>query len=283
MGFIGSYICDELLNYNEQVIVLDYRKDNLYKRILSPEKEKELIIIEGDYTDSKKVSKTIIDYKIDKIIHLASNLHPYCNENPKKYAILGNILGHQIMLEAARKYNVKKFVWASTSVVFGPYEKQYKIPVPNDAGHNYVNIYGSSKSFCEALAINYSRKWDIDTLGLRYNVVYGIGRTRGATNFFNDAIAKIALGEPAEVLFAEDIIDWQYVRDIARLTVKASKVEKTENRIFNTRCDVRIVKDGVNFLKKIFPEAIIKLNHGKFGVAWDCDDSELQREIGFKP
>lgn len=282
-GFVGSYVCMELLKENEKVIVLDYMNDNVQNKIFTKDEIKDLVIINADFSDLSEVSRVMIDYKIDKIIHLGSWLHPYCNMNPGKCAINGNIVGQQVMLEAARIFNVKKFVWASTSVVFGPASKQKTIPVSNDADHHHVNVYGATKSFCEVLTKNYDNMWGIDTLGLRYTIVYGPGRIRGASRFFNDAIMKVAAGKEAEIEFSDDTIDWQFVKDIARLTVKASKVKRTKNRIFNTKCDIRTVKEGVAYLKKLFPEAIIKEKPGEFGVAWDCDDTELQKEIGFKP
>jgi len=282
-GFIGSYVCMELLKQNEKVVAVDYINHNVLQKIFTPEQREEIVIVDADFSDLSQVSRIMIDYKIDNIIHLGSWLHPYCNENPGKCAVRSNIMGQQVMLEAARIFNVRKFVWASTSVVFGPVEKQKIIPVPNDAPHNHVNVYGASKSFCEVMTLNYDKNWGIDTLGLRYTIVYGPGRERGASRFFNNAIMNVATGKPAVIKHSDDIIDWQFVKDIAKLTVKASKVGRTKTRIFNTKCDVRKVTDGVEYLRKFFPNADIKLEPGKFGVAWDCDDSKLQEEIGFTP
>jgi UDP-glucose 4-epimerase len=282
-GFIGAYVVKGLLDEGEKVVAFDYIHPNVLPRVFSPEQIKEAIIVDGDASDLGQVARAMMDHKVDRIVHLASWLHPYCNDNPGKCVIQGNIVAQQVMLEAARIFQVKKFVWASSCVVFGPREKHRSLPVPNDADHYPVNNYGASKSFAEMLTKNFDSMWNVDTLGLRFTIVYGPGRMRGASRFFNDAVMNVAVGRPGEVLFADDTIDWQYVKDIARLIIKCLRVGRTENRLFNTMCDIRSIREGVAFLCKLFPQAQLSLKPGEFGIVWECDDSALQKEVGFKP
>ncbi|MEW6665429.1 MAG: NAD(P)-dependent oxidoreductase [Thermodesulfobacteriota bacterium] len=282
-GFIGAHVVKELLDQGERVVAFDYIHQNVLSTLFSPEQIKEAVIVDGDASDLGQVARAMIDHRVDRIVHLASWLHPYCNDNPGKCAIQGNIVSQQVVLEAARIFPVKKLVWASSCVVFGPREKHPLLPVPNDADHYPVNNYGATKSFAEMLTKNFDSMWNVDTLGLRFTIVYGPGRVRGASRFFNDAVMNVAVGKPGEVLFSDDTIDWQYVKDIARLVIKCLRVGRTKNRVFNTMCDVRSVREGVDYLRKLFPEADISLKPGQFGIVWECDDSALQEEIGFRP
>jgi UDP-glucose 4-epimerase len=219
---------------------------------------------------------------VTRIIHLSSMLHPASNENPA-LAERTNNLGQVNVLECARLFAIRKIVWASSVVVFGPpgmYTAEY---LPNDAPHAPTHVYGACKSHCEFLANHYQKTWGIEHIGLRFTIVYGPGRTRGATSFVNRLMIEPALGKPSVVPYGDEIIDWQYVEDIASLVIKCSRIGPTRTHIFNTRFDVRSILDAKKYIQSLIPEAGITLEPGIFGIAWKLDDSVLQEEIGFTP
>lgn len=216
-----------------------------------------------------------------RIVHLASLLHPASNENPP-LAIQVNIQGQAAILETARLFEIEKVVWASSVVVFGSRSSHPERVLPNDAPHHPVNLYGATKSFDEFLTNLYIKEWGVDALGLRFTVVYGPGRVRGASSFVNELV-KPALGEPARVPFGDDLVDWQYVEDIAALIAKCVETPRTRTTVFNTQFDPRSIKAAGEYVKKLIPNADISHEPGEFGIAWELDDSLLQEEIGFKP
>lgn len=280
-GFVGSYIAKELLKRGDRVVAYDYMTSNVMQQILTPEEIGQLTIATGAITDIARICRLIKEHKVEKIIHLASLLHPYSDNNPDE-AVQVNIAGQSTILEAMRIMDVKKLVYASSVVVYGN-ESSHDSPVlSNDACHAPVSIYGATKSFNEFLTNHYTKKWDLDTIGLRYTLVYGPGRVRGATAFIN-ALTDPALGKKAVVPFGDDVVDWQYVEDIAALTVKCSDIGPTKTKIFNTRFDIRSIREAGAFVKNLIPEAEIEYQTGKFGLAWQLDDTLLQQEIGFKP
>lgn len=280
-GFIGSYIAAELLNRGEKVIAYDFMTSNVMQQVLTPEQIAKIEIYNGAITDLARICNIIKSGKVDRIIHLASLLHPYSNEHPDE-AIQVNIAGQSTILEAMRIMDVKKLVWASSCVVYGNQSSHKCEVLPNDEHHAPVSIYGATKSFDEFLTNHYTEKWNLDTLGLRFTLVYGPGRVRGATAFIN-ALTEPALGRKAVVPFGDDVVDWQYAEDIARLCVKCAGVGPTKTKIFNTRFDVRSIKAAGEFVKKLIPEAEIEYKPGIFGLAWQLDDSLLQKEVGFTP
>lgn len=282
-GFIGSYIVRELLQKNEKVVTFDNLPSNTIKDVLSKEELASISQVTGDISSFQELAKAIHEHKVERVVHLASLLHPKCDANPEQ-AINVNIIGQQNMLEAIRLFGLKKLVWASSVVVFGPRTKHKTLPVPNDAPHFPTNIYGATKSFDEFLASHYRKQWNLDIIGLRLTIVYGPGRLRGATAFVNQMIEQVALGkEEVVVKFADDVIDWQYVEDVARLFTKCLYVEKTKSTVFNTKFDLRSVREGAIYLNKLFPTVKFTYEPGEFGIAWNLDDSTLQEEVGFKP
>jgi len=280
-GFIGSYIAAELLKQDQEVIAYDFMTSNVMQNILSPDQIGRITIHNGSITDLARICSIIKTHKVKRIIHLASLLHPYSNEHPDE-AVQVNIAGHSTILEAMRLMDVQKLVWASSCVVYGNQSSHAHGILPNDEHHAPVSMYGATKSFNEFMTNHYTAKWNLDTLGLRFTLVYGPGRVRGATAFIN-ALTEPALGKKAVVPFGDDVVDWQYAEDIAALCVKCAQAGPTNTKIFNTRFDVRSIREAGNFVKTLIPEAHIEYQPGIFGLAWQLDDALLQREIGFTP
>lgn len=281
-GFVGAHLARRLVRGGQQVVVLDPAPSNIITDVLADDERESLILVKGEAQSLRDVILAIRNYGIDRIVHLASILHPDCDNNPPK-AVEVNVHGQIAVLEAARVCELKKVVWASSVVVFGGRSSQRRLPVPNDAPHHPVSVYGATKSFNEFLAEHYRRVWHVDVLGLRFTLVYGPGRVRGASAFVNELLVKPALGQPAVVPYGDDVVDWQYVEDVARLIERCLEVGRTRTGVFNTRFDVRAVREVGAYVERLIPEARIEYAAGTFGIAWELDDSALQEEIGFRP
>jgi UDP-glucose 4-epimerase len=282
-GFVGSYISRALVRSGEKVIAYDFMPNTtVMDMIMSPEERNTISIVQGDVSDFLQLARTVEENKVTRIIHLSSMLHPASNENPALAERINN-LGQINVFECARVFDIEKIVWASSVVVFGPpsmYAEEYLL---NDAPHAPTHVYGACKSHCEFLANHYHKTWGVDHIGLRFTIVYGPGRTRGATSFVHKLMIEPALGKPTVVPYGDDVIDWQYVEDIASLVIKCSKVGQTRTHIFNTKFDIRSIGEAKKYVESIIPDADITLEPGTFGIAWKLDDSLLQEEIGFIP
>ncbi len=281
-GFIGAYVAQQLIRAGRRVVTLDPLPGNVIGKVLSREELDEVTFVTGDVAIFRDVVQAIRDHGVGRVIHLASLLHPASDENPSR-AIQVNVQGQVTILEAARLLGLKKVVWASSVVVFGPRAAHAERVLPNDAPHHPVSVYGATKSFDEFLTNHYINTWQVDALGLRPTVVYGPGRVRGASSFVNELIVKPALGQPASVPCGDDTVDWQYVEDLAALFVKCVDLPKTKSSVFNTQFDRRSIRAAGAYVKTLIPSADITYQPGEFGIAWELDDSRLQEEIGFTP
>ena len=283
-GFLGSYVVSNLLSENEDVVIYDlitntelmeelFRMRNIEKR---PD------IYQGDITDSHKLFNVINENGIDKIIHLASPLKPDCEENPWQglQAATGGTIS---IFEAAKMFDVERVVWASSVTVFGPPSMYSDTPIPNDAPHYPQSNYGAYKSLNERLANYYFEKDNVDNIGLRYTDIYGYGRKAGTSSFTTKMIEAAALGEKYRVPFLGDRVDWQFVEDVARLTVKATRVSTTDTRVFNTKGETTTVRDGLEFLRSLPLETKFETEEGIFGVTWDLGTEKLEDELDFRP
>lgn len=283
LGFIGSYVCKALLDKGHSVVAFDLLVEtNVAETIFTPADMDRIEVVPGDITDPLQVMGAINRYNVDHVVHLASLLIPASNANPNS-AVKINCGGLVNILEAARLLGIGRVVWASSVAVFGSPDEYPEEFIPNEAPHRPKSVYGACKSLCENLAFHYFDHFQVDSIGLRFTAVYGPGRIRGASAFATELIEKPALGMASKVPHGDDVIDWQYVKDIADMTVLATEVPTTGTRVFNTRSDIRSVREAADFVRQLFPGVRIQLQPGTFGIAWKLDDRGLKEEIGFEP
>ena len=283
MGCIGSYVIRDLLNAGEKIVVFDFVHDLTIPKLVLTEKQLEqFTFVQGNITDLPHVLRTIDEHKIKRIIHLASWQVPACQANPSQ-ALKIVCEGTINMFEAARIFDIERIVWASSVAVFGSPEDYNHQQIANDAPHFPKFIYGACKSLNERYATYYFDAYGVDTIGLRFTAVYGVGRTRGMSSFSTKMIENVALGKPAVVPFGDDAVDWQYVEDVSNSIVMSCTCPLTKTRIFSVKGGIRPVKEAAEYLKQVIPDAQITLEPGTFGISWDYDAIPIAEEIGFTP
>jgi len=175
-GFIGSHLCEALLARGEQVVALDnfdpfydpqVKRANLAGCLASPL----FTLVEGDIRDIEKVGEVFADGDFDIIVHLAAKagVRPSM-EDPLAYQDV-NVRGTMVLLEAARQFEVKKFIFASSSSVYG---NNQKVPFSeSDCVDFPISPYAATKKACELLCYTYSYLFGIDLTCLRFFTVYG--------------------------------------------------------------------------------------------------------------
>ena len=176
-GFIGSHVCERLLRAGHRVWAFDdlnefydpqIKRQNL-REIQALAKPFEFI--PGDITDAAALAGIFSGVKFDQIIHLAgrAGVRPSL-EQPALYQRV-NVEGTVNLLEAARKYSVKKIIIASSSSVYGV---NAKVPFSeSDPIFSAISPYAASKLACEALGHVYHHIYKMDVAMLRFFTVYG--------------------------------------------------------------------------------------------------------------
>ena len=282
-GCIGSYVARDLLEAGDQVVIYDMAEDRSIPRMaLSPEQADALPFERGDITDLPALLRVVQRRRIDRIVHLASWQVPACQENPPM-ALRVVSEGTVHVFEAQRIFELPRVVWASSVAVFGSPEDYGGKAVQNDDPHYPKFIYGANKSLCERYAVHYAEQYGCDLIGLRFTSVYGVGRTRGLSSFTTKMIEAAAFGEPYAVPFGDDIVDWQFVEDVSAAVCLALRAPAPKTRNFTVKGDYRTVREGVEYIQTLVPEAQLELEGGLFGIQWEYDASALERELGFAP
>lgn len=217
-GFIGFHLSETLLKQGHKIIGIDNL--NPYYSValkearldqLSPHKN--FTFIKMDFSDQQAVFDLIQQHPdIEGIIHLGAQAGVrYSLEAPHDY-VRANITGHLCLLEAARKLkNIKHFVYASTSSVYGA---NTKMPFsPDDKTDAPLAPYAVSKKTNELMSHAYAYLYKMPQTGLRFFTVYGPwGRPDMAAYLFAKAIEN---DKPITVYNNGDMYrDFTYIDDI---------------------------------------------------------------------
>ena len=220
-GFIGSHTTERLLRDGHDVAILDCFNDYYnpaIKRANIRAVQDKIQVFEDDLRDGAAVDRVISTFRPDAVIHLAARagVRPSI-EQPELY-IDTNIKGTFYLLEACRKHGCKRFVFASSSSVYGVNKK---VPfAEDDAILQTISPYAMTKMAGEQICSNYSQLYGIRTVCLRFFTVYGPwGRPDMAPILFAKAIAA---GEPIKVFnHGEMWRDFTYVDDIVDGVLRA--------------------------------------------------------------
>lgn len=167
-GFIGSNLCEAIIKIGCKVKCLDDLSTGKQKNVDIFAGDSNYEFIRGDIKDLQTCVEACSG--VDYVLHQAAwGSVPRSIEMPLFYCA-NNIMGTLNMLEAARRSEVKKFVYASSSSVYGD---EPTLPKKEGREGNLLSPYAVSKQADEEWAKQYTRHYNLDTYGLRYFNVFG--------------------------------------------------------------------------------------------------------------
>jgi|688.fasta_scaffold295217_1 UDP-glucuronate 4-epimerase len=230
-GFIGYNLALKLLNQNYKIIGVDninnyYDRKIKEARLKNLKKFKNFIFLKKNICNFYSLFKSLKKFKFSVVIHLAAQPGVrYSFLSPNK-TLFNNLNSFNNIIEIARLRNIKKFVYASSSSVYGEVKK-----MPFTENDNFIkplSIYGGSKLSNEIVADVYSRNYNLNCIGLRFFTVYGpFGRPDMAYYSFslkNLQNKKIKLFNNSRMLR-----DFTYIDDVILAIEKIIKRKKFEN------------------------------------------------------
>ena len=167
-GFIGSNLCEALLKLGVRVRCLDDLSTGFQRNVDLFANNPNYEFIKGDVKDIDTCMKACEG--VDYVLHQAAwGSVPRSIEMPLFYCA-NNIQGTLNMLEAARQHSVRKFVYASSSSVYGD---EPNLPKTEGREGNLLSPYALTKRCDEEWAKQYTRHYGLPTIGLRYFNVFG--------------------------------------------------------------------------------------------------------------
>ena len=287
-GFIGAELARILVGRGEDVVLFDIAVNR--NRI--DDIEKKVKIVQGNLSNWSEVMNVVKDYNIKSIYHMASMLSVPSNANPWA-SFQVNVIGTYNIMEAARLFDVEKFVFTST---LGTYGLEAGEVITDTTIQRPVIMYGIGKVYCEGLGRFYRTKFGLDFRTIRYPAVVGPGvTTPGAAQWFPWMIEHAILGKPYECFVPEDTTAAAiYFKDGARAADMVHEGPKNSIKMINYNVNgiVPAITAGelAVVLKKRFPKTVVTFKPDPAVVAMlksmkikVFDDSCARKEWNWKP
>ncbi len=268
-GFIGSNLAEALLKLNQKVIGLDnfstgykHNLDQIRDSVID-EQWSNFYFQEGDITNFETCKN--ITENVDIVLHQAAlGSVPRSIDNP----ILtnhNNVTGFLNMLTAAKDNGVKRFVYASSSSVYGDSEE---LPKVEERTGNLLSPYAVTKYVNELYMGVFQKCYGMEAIGLRYFNVFGKRQDP------NGAYAAVMPKWISQILNGEDVYingdgetsrDFTYIDNVVQANILAATTnnEKALGQAFNTAIGGRetlnnLYRAIVNEIKKELPDLEIK-------------------------
>jgi UDP-glucose 4-epimerase len=288
LGLIGHNVVAQLEQQGHTVIITDTKTN--YGIIppaeldyLMTERRKKIItdrIYSIDIADREGIDWLISTHRPDIVIHLASfPRQKVVNANPQ--------LGSQTMsegllnlLESAKKHAVKRFVYVSSSMVYGDFTDD----VQEDAECRPQGQYGIMKLAGEWLVQDYSRRGFFDHVIIRPSAVYGPldVEDRVVSKFLSTAMRDGIL----KVNGATETLDFTYVTDVADGIVAATLSDQTANKTYNiTKSHSWSLLDVANLAVRIVGQGTVEVRDkdADFPSRGALNIDAARKDFGYNP
>jgi UDP-glucuronate 4-epimerase len=285
-GFIGSHLTESLLADGIAVLGVDCFNDNYGRRekLANLETAREWENFEFVPLDLSRGELHDLVEGCDVVYHLAAEPGVRSSWGLRFDQYLrNNVLATQLLLEAMREHRAKRFVYASSSSIYGEAEA---LPTPEDTKPRPHSPYGMTKLAGEHLCTLYHGNHGVDAVSLRYFSVFGPRqRPDMAFNIFCRAAVK---GEPITVFGdGRQTRDFTYVGDVVAATRAAAAAPGVGGNVFNVGGGSRIgLADAIEHIRE-FSGQPLEVQHLPMqdGDVRDtgADTTLAQSKLGFTP
>lgn len=241
-GFVGSNLCKRLIeHYNCQVTVLD----DLFTGERDHLAHLDLEFVQGSVTDAALVDQLTAGK--DWVFHLAARNIIISGREPRQDLEV-NVIGTFNVLDAARKHEVQRTVYTSTSSIYG--NPRY-LPVLEEELPKFLNFYSSSKYAAESYCSTFYEVYGVPITVVRYSNVYGPNQS--PRNPYCGVVGKFLkaarAGQPLLIHGdGEQTRDYTFVDDACEATIQAALCPKAIGEVYNVGTQV---ESSVNQLARL--------------------------------
>jgi UDP-glucuronate decarboxylase len=245
-GFIGSHTAEKFAAEGYRVVIIDNLSTGLKNNLNFSHKLYELDVA------SKDCENIFRNHRFSIVIHLASQNDLKKSIDDPYYNARTNILGLVNMLHLSTKYNAGRFIFGSSSAVYGNNET---LPLKEEYEINPISPYGTGKYLGEYYCNKWKEIYGLDTVCLRFSNVYGprqgvSGENRVVSNFIKKADSGLKL-----VIFGdgEQTRDFIYVSDVVDAIYRA--IYSTNSSILNissgSEVSIKYLANEINKIRRI--------------------------------
>lgn len=273
-GFIGSHLTDELIKQGHEVVILDNLSTGKKENINSKAK-----FVKADITKLEEIKPHFVG--IDGVFHTAALPRVQLSIEKPAETNEVNVNGTLNVLIAAKDAGVKRFVYSSSSSIYGNAET---IPVRENFKSAPVSPYGLQKYVGEEYTRVFAAVYKMETVSLRYFNVYGprMSESGAYLSVIRTFLNQKKTGESLTIYGdGEQTRDFTHVRDVVEanlLAMASPKVGKGEaiNIGVGKRCSVNYVATLIGGERKYFP-ARMEIKHN------EADNSLAKKLLAWEP
>lgn len=278
-GFIGSHVVDAYINAGHDVVVIDDLSSGLMENV-NPKAQFYKLDIRGD-----EIENIFRKHSIEVVNHHAAQMDVRKSVADPKFDATVNVIGGLNIFEIAHKYQVKKFIFASTGGAI--YGEQDYFPADEEHPLRPLSPYGITKLSTEKYLFYYKEVYGIHYVVLRYANVYGPRQNpHGEAGVVAIFANKMLKGEqPVINGDGKQTRDYTFVGDIVRANVLA--LGYPTSNIFNIGTGVETDVNTVfrtlrQYLKPDVPEYHGTAKQGE-QLRSVISYSKIQKELGWSP
>ena len=286
-GFIGSNFIKSILSDRDDINIVNFDKltyaGNL-ENLKDVENNKNYNFVKGDITNSELVDYIFQKYSINYVINFAAESHVDRSILGSEIFFRTNVIGTNVLLEAARRYEVEKFLQVSTDEVYGSLGKEGLFTEQTPLSPN--SPYSSSKASADMMAMAFRHTYDLPVVITRCSNNYG------PLQFPEKLIPLMiinAMHDKKLPVYGDglNIRDWIYVLDhnkAIEMVWENGKVGEVYNIGASTEMtNIEIVKLILAKLGK--DESLIEYVQDRLGHdrRYAIDSSKIKKELGWSP
>jgi UDP-glucuronate 4-epimerase len=264
-GFIGFHLVKKLLSNPKNKIVGIDNINNYYSPKL---KESRLSILKkfrnfkfykGDISRSLFVERIFKKYKFHTVINLAAQAGVrHSLKQPIDY-VNSNLIGFFNIINASKNFKVKKFLFASTSSVYG--NSTQKFLEENNPSNHQIQFYAATKKSNEVMAHSYAYTFNMEIIGLRFFSVYGpwgrpdMALFRFVNNIINNKFIELYNK-------GDHYRDFTYIDDAVDIISKLSKInlkKKNSSKLIQGSSNKKFEIFNVSSGRKVYLKKFLKI------------------------
>lgn len=286
-GFIGSNFINYILSKHNDYNIVNLDKltyaGNL-ENLIPSQDNKNYKFIHGDITNTELVKFLFEKYELQYVINFAAESHVDRSILCSREFVTTNVLGTNILLDAARIFNVKKFLQISTDEVYGSLGKDGLFTEETPLSPN--SLYSSSKASADMLALSNFKTYGLPVIITRCSNNYG------PYQFPEKLIPLMIINSLIDKNLpvygdGKNVRDWIYVLDHCR-AIEMVFESGTNGKVYNVGAstemeNIEIIKLILKHLQK--PESLIEYVKDRLGHdrRYAIDSSKIQNELGWSP
>jgi len=284
-GFIGSHLARRLLAEGCRVIGVDLFTD-YYDREIKEGKISDLLT-DDSFTLIRQDLANLAGSHLDEVqwvFHQAAQAGVRASWGREfAHYTYHNVLATQRLLEWARSSNIERFVYASSSSVYG---ESGKLPMHEEDLPGPISPYGVTKLAAEHLCNLYYKNFAVPVISLRYFTVYGPGQRPDMA--FHRFISAMLKGEELVIYGSgEQTRDFTFIEDIVEANLAAALAGKLKGRVYNIGGGSRISVNGVLEILGRLSGKPVRVRHEPVQAGDPphtyADTTRAREELNFKP